>query len=235
MPVSAEPKAADATIGMDRQYRLQQVLAEKNAELRKVHRLVEGLARRVMVLEECLETSSRNRGSSIAYQAVPHSVQQMDRSAEVAADLGDDLGTYFGSPARRSSSMPLRPGPGIRAFQLAGKDVPVVGVAVFGQPEETLAGIVAAVSRNQRIGPEFIPVFLTDLTRCDSIIREGYVFEYFPAVSHRRKGPTDTESKTYLRDKLLFVLTKWGIRDVLCFGNTNYPESLPSPPYFLTF
>ena len=98
-----------------------------------------------------------------------------------------------------------------------------MGVAVFGESEEVLVGIVASVSRLQREGADFIPVFLTDLKRCSAITKEGYVFEYFRPGVFGGRTRSETESRTYLQDKLRFALTKWGISDVLCFGSTSYP------------
>lgn len=221
---NADPEPSDETAApMDRQLRLQNLLAEKDAELQHLRRLVEGLARRVRVLEERSESGSRAGGSRAAAPTVPRLIQQKNRLRDVEADLGQDLGVFFHVDSRVSGSGPLRPRPGIRSYQLAGKEMPVVGVAVFGESEEVLVGIVASVSRLQREGADFIPVFLTDLKRCSAITKEGYVFEYFRPGVFGGRTRSETESRTYLQDKLRFALTKWGISDVLCFGRTSYP------------
>ena len=58
---------------------------------------------------------------------------------------------------------------------------------------------------------------------------EGFVCEYFPRFGTRCRAPEGVDIEAYFLDKLRFILVKWGIGEVVCFGNGKFPPFGAAP------
>ena len=200
-----------------------ELLAKKDRELQ----FLRGLADRQASLIRLFEKSQRRKTGGPA--PLPAQTWQAGQYESLTAALGSRLGSYFTSGTPSESPSPLRPNPGNGSHHLSGREVATIGIGAFGLKARELAAVVDAVSSSQRRGTPFIPVFLTDATDFSEFRREGFVFEYFPNSDVRRRFLGERDSETYFRDKLRFVMMKWGISDVLHFGRDAFPDFAPSP------
>ena len=200
-----------------------ELLAKKDRELQYLR----GLADRQASLIRLFEKSQRRR--TVGPGPLPAQTWRAGQYESFTAGLDSRRGRYFASSRPPDSPSPLRPNPGNGSHHLSGQDVATVGIGAFGLKAGELAAVVDAVSVSQRRGTSFIPVFLTDATDSSEFRREGFVFEYFPNSDVRRRFLGERDSDTYFRDKLRFVMMKWGISGVLHFGRDAFPDFTLSP------
>ena len=195
-----------------------QLLADKNSELGYLRRLADKQANRLRALEETL-----SRQGPLKLASLPQQFRKANPLELLKEELGDRAGSYF--PLNRPSKYPLALSarPGKAGHELLGKRAAITGISVFGLPSHELAAVVDAIRKSQRRPPPFIPIFLTDSTDATEFRVEGFVFEYLPNRELRRGAPHPDDVELYFLDKLRFVLMKWGITEVICFGSDEFP------------
>lgn len=195
-----------------------QLLADKNRELGYLRQLADKQANRLRALEETL-----SRQGPLKLAPLPQQFRKANPLELVKEELGNRAGSYF--PLSRPSKYPLALSarPGKAGHELLGKRAAITGISVFGLSSNELAAVVDAVRRSQRRPPPFIPVFLTDSTDATEFRVEGFVFEYLPSRHLRRGASHPRDLELYFLDKLRFVLMKWGISEVICFGDGEFP------------
>lgn len=195
-----------------------QLLADKNSELSYLRRLADKQANRLRALEDTL---SRERRPKLG--PLPPQYRKTNPLELLKESLGSRAGRYFPLVRPEKYPLALSAKPGKAAHELLGKRTAITGLSVFDLTSHELAAVVDAVRRSQRRPPPFIPVFLTDSTDTTAFRVEGFVFEYFPSRDLRRRAPDRDDAGHYFLDKLRFVLMKWGITEVICFGNDEFP------------
>lgn len=196
-----------------------QLFADKNSELGYLRRLADKQANRLRALEESL-----SRQGPPKLGPLPRQFQKANPIELLKAELGSRAGRYF--PLSRPANYPLALSarPGKAAHELLGKRTAIIGIDVFDLTSQEIAAVVDAVRKSQGRSPAFIPIFLTDSTDSTEFRVEGFVFEYFPSPSARPRTPARTEDERhYFLDKLRFVLMKWGVAEVICFGDDKFP------------
>lgn len=195
-----------------------QLLADKNSELSYLRRLADKQANRLRALEETL-----SRRGPPKLGPLPAQYRQTNPLERLKAVLGSRAGSYFPLVRPEKYPLALRARPGKTGHELLGRRTATIGIGVFDLTSLELAAVVDAVRRSQRRPPHYIPVFLTDSTDTTEFRVEGFVFEYFPNRDLRQRAPDRNDVDLYFLDKLRFVLMKWGVTEVICFGNDNFP------------
>lgn len=115
------------------------------------------------------------------------------------------------SPWWPSSVLPryaLTPPPGLACQALAGVDLPVVSVLVFGLIGGRLRQVVRSVANSQRRTLGFKPVFLTDSTDHRPFQHGRFAFEYFPPSVYGRDE--DRARNPLFQARTLLLGRKWG-------------------------
>lgn len=195
-----------------------QLLADKNSELRYLRRLADKQASRLRKLEETLSPQAPREVGSLP----PHYCRTKPREL-LEAELGDHAGRYFALDRPAKYPLALSARPGKTAHELTGTRTATIGIAVFGLTTPELAAVVETIRMSQRRDPPFVPVFLTNSMDTTAIRVEGFVFEYFPCRRLRRRTLKRRDVDNYFLDKLRFLLMKWGITEVICFGDDKFP------------
>lgn len=107
----------------------------------------------------------------------------------------------------------LVPTPGWTSFSLAGSNIPVIAVLVFGLAAAALAEVVAMIADRQARSRDFRPVFLTDCPGFAPFRAHGFVIEYLPPEVY---GPNPHKAPTArAAARLRLLQAKWDFGAVL--------------------
>ncbi len=111
-------------------------------------------------------------------------------------------------PSSLEPTKPLVPPAGFGTQSLTAQSLPATRVLVFGLRGANLERVVAGISRRQRRGLNFKPVFLTD-TNDHAVFREyGYAFEYLPPGVYG--SGTERNRKLVTQSRMALINRKWG-------------------------
>lgn len=143
-------------------------------ELQRLRDRVELQFRQLETLNRAL---SQLAGGSAAAIVAPVLPQPAERWPQETVPLLDAESWW---PSSDRPAEPLVPTPGLACLSLAGSQIPVTAIIVFGLQDEALASVVHMISARQRRSLNFRPVFLTSSPDFSVFRSLGYAFEYLP-------------------------------------------------------
>lgn len=186
-----------------------------NRELSKLREQVELHARHNGVLRRAIE---RNGALSDLVQINPVFAPPRRYRRTKALASAPCTGWAEDSPLPQ-----LRPSPGWENLTLADKPCKVIAYLAFGFERTELERIVEMVSREQRRGQDFVPLFITDSLHFDLFRVRGYVVEHIPAKDPLNYGSGLAVAQ---RRRMQMILQKWGVGAVVQFGPRGLPLEL---------
>ena len=180
------------------------------AELKKLRERVEGLARKIEILERRLSTTiPEGDVSSVTVGFVG------DWPKRQAIEQHFDYGRLDVAAAESpESQMVLRPYPGHACLSLYDEDPITTGFSAIGLRGDKLAAFVDYIAEKQRLQRNFVPVFLTDCTEFQVFRRHGFVFEYIPSASDRQLARGTYSWDRRIAERMAFFKRKWGLEEV---------------------
>lgn len=129
-------------------------------------------------------------------------------------------------PRAAAAPQPLKPGPGLPAYGLAGVPLPVVFYDLCGLDEAGIEQAVATVEAAQRGTRAFLPVFLLDRPCFLPLRKRRFTFEY--RAPAERLPAMGAGAADYARGFAAFVTAKWAPAQVIHLGPARF-DSVVAP------
>ncbi|WP_417795813.1 hypothetical protein [Terasakiella pusilla] len=188
-------------------------------ELGRLRETVENQFNRIDVLERRLTQTPLNE----TQKAHPFAMNRKDgRMIGFLKNANDTPDFYIESP----SSGPLKGTPGYSCYALKGKDLSIIGIAVFDHTQEELESIVSLIGDTQRKSRTFIPIFLTNNPVFSPFRSQKYMYEYFRTDPSLETCMADETLSRFLQERFQYIIEKWGIDMIVDMSK----EAQENPP-----